>query len=334
MSLSSQLTNHNSNNGNKELVTLFQSNRTGSDTWSCPIIIEVFPTPNPNLVDNNNYDSNQPITQPLSLDISSTLGHKPKRNVACKEVYTEGAFFLPPKYNSCQKDVIAEVDIYIRRACALSLVEVVANGNRKPNSGTSHNLTVRRYFCRCGIPPSKTKTKVTTHHHRTHRLADGTVCPFKFNLFYDPDSNRWFFPSTQSSPLEHKHHHQKTTLGSINFPTSDIDKHQMRTLMQLVALNFQLSQVQSWYNLAADFSLTKGQVRGLFQLFKEGRFQHPSTDGMVGPSKHASKDAYNTIADNIDGTISGGIPITQSPNQKRLKKVNEMSSTKKKIHYT
>mmetsp|Transcript_41263 Transcript_41263/g.98799 ORF Transcript_41263/g.98799 Transcript_41263/m.98799 type:complete len:535 (+) Transcript_41263:1909-3513(+) len=50
-------------------------------------------------------------------------------------------------------------------------------------------------------------------------------------------------------------------------------------------------------------------------------------------AKHAQKDAYSTIADNIGGTISGCIPITQSPNQVRKKKMNETSSTKKKLNF-
>jgi hypothetical protein len=51
-------------------------------------------------------------------------------------------------------------------------------------------------------------------------------------------------------------------------------------------------------------------------------------------SKHASTDAYNCITDNLDGTISACVPITQSCNQGRMKKVNEVpSSTKKKLQF-
>mmetsp|Transcript_41263 Transcript_41263/g.98800 ORF Transcript_41263/g.98800 Transcript_41263/m.98800 type:complete len:507 (+) Transcript_41263:375-1895(+) len=271
-------------NDSSELVSIFQTNRIGSDTWSCPIPIEVFSSPHPNIAGQTNYDPTKPVTQPMNLDIITTLGHSPKRNVTGNESYTAGAFYLPPKYNSQEAE--ADVDIYIRRACALSLVEVVANGNRKPSKNTTHTLTIRRYFCRCGIPPTKTQGKMTTHHHRTHRLSVGHLCSFKFNCCFDPNTSRWFFPATQSSSPLHKHHHQKTSIGSINFPTADIDKHKMRTLMQMVALNFQLSQIKSWFNVASELNLTPGQVRGLYNLFKEGRFRHPTIDGMVGASKN------------------------------------------------
>ena len=49
-------------------------------------------------------------------------------------------------------------------------------------------------------------------------------------------------------------------------------------------------------------------------------------------AKHASQDAYQCISDNIGGTISGCIAVTQSPSQGRLKKMNEVpASTKKKL---
>ena len=56
--------------------------------------------------------------------------------------------------------------------------------------------------------------------------------------------------------------------------------------MQMIALNFQVSQVQSWINIAQEFSITANQVKGLYNYFKEGRFRHPTTDGLAGPSKN------------------------------------------------
>lgn len=51
-------------------------------------------------------------------------------------------------------------------------------------------------------------------------------------------------------------------------------------------------------------------------------------------AKHAASDAYNCIKDNLGGTISACVPVTQSCNQGRLKKVNEVpSSTKKKLNF-
>mmetsp|Transcript_8017 Transcript_8017/g.20114 ORF Transcript_8017/g.20114 Transcript_8017/m.20114 type:complete len:171 (+) Transcript_8017:127-639(+) len=160
-------------NDSSDLVSIFQTNRTGSDTWSCSIPIEVFSCSHPNIVGQTNYDPSKPVTQPINLDLSSTLGHSPKRNVTGNESYTLGAFYLPPKFN-CQ-EAAYDVDVYIRRACALSLVEVVANGNRKPTPKTTHTLTIRRYFCRCAIPPTKTQGTSATHHHRTHRLSAGRL---------------------------------------------------------------------------------------------------------------------------------------------------------------
>ena len=51
-------------------------------------------------------------------------------------------------------------------------------------------------------------------------------------------------------------------------------------------------------------------------------------------AKHAASDPYNTISDNLGGTLSGCVPVTQSPHQGRWKKINEgPSSSRKKLKF-
>jgi hypothetical protein len=285
-SITSHKHQSNESNDNNELVSLFTLHRTGSDTWSCPIPIQLYSSPTPNTPEAAGYDPSLPVCSTVEVDITSTMVNNVKR-WASKFSYTQGAFYFPPKFDSLKKT--AEVDSYVRNACSHSLVEVVANGIRGftgKDTATLNNLKYRYYFCRCGIAPTKTANRKTTHHHRTHRLLPGKKCPFKFRIFFDPDAERWFFPKEQGGSKEHRHHYQKTSLGSIVIPTSDISDHNKRVMMQMIALNFQVSQIGSWINIAQEFSITSDQVKGLYKYFKEGRYSHPSTDCLSGPAKN------------------------------------------------
>jgi hypothetical protein len=61
-------------------------------------------------------------------------------------------------------------------------------------------------------------------------------CPFKFRISFDVDVGRWFFPPSQGSEGIHQHHFQKISLGAIVLPTTSLDKHKMRVLMEIVAI--------------------------------------------------------------------------------------------------
>jgi len=212
------------------------------------------------------------------------MGHNERRQVT-KVSYTHGAYYLPPHINSLEKK--GDVDSYIRAACSNSLVEIVANGTRRfEGKDTLNNLQYRYYFCRCGIAPTKTSNRTTTHHHRTHRLLKGQLCPFKFRVFFDPDSERWFFPKEQTGSKVHMNHYQKTSLGSIVVPTSDMSKHNKRVMMQMLALNFQTSKVKAWHNIAGEYHVTQDQVNSLHKFFKDGRYKDPTTDSLCCPSKN------------------------------------------------
>jgi hypothetical protein len=49
--------------------------------------------------------------------------------------------------------------------------------------------------------------------------------------------------------------------------------------------------------------------------------------------KHAAEDPYNTIRDNIGGTLSAAIPSRHGPEKRRLKMVCERGQKKKKVSY-
>ena len=91
----SMVSSNKSTTQTNELVQLFHTHRTGSDTWSCPIPIDVYTSPNPNIPECPTYDAAQPICQPISMDFTSTMGSSPLRH-ATKHDYTNEAFYLPP----------------------------------------------------------------------------------------------------------------------------------------------------------------------------------------------------------------------------------------------
>ena len=246
-------TNSKQSNSNA-LVSIFTTNRTGSDTWSCPIPIQLYAYPTPNTPESASYDPSLPVCSAVEVDITSTMGSKVKRH-SSKFSYTQSAYYLPPQIDSLQRTV--ELDSYIRTACSHALVEVVTNCGIREFEGRStsrsNNLKFRYYYCRHGIPPRKNTKRKTSHNFRTKRLLPGQQCPFKFRVFFDPDTKRWFFPKEQCGSKQHMHHYQKTLLGAIVIPTTDISNHNKRVMMQMISLNFQLSQVQSWINVSQDF---------------------------------------------------------------------------------
>jgi hypothetical protein len=272
------------------------------------------------------------------LDITSTLGGEVKRYTT-KFSYIKGAYYLPPHIDSLSHK---DLDMYIREACSRSLVEIVANGTRGFESKEDPiNLRYKNYKCRCGVPPTKTSGRKTTHHFRTHRHLPGQLCPFKFRFFFDPDTKRCFFPNSQTGNIYHQFHFQKTSIGAIVTPTSDLSDHNKRVMMQMIALNFQLSQVREWVNIAQEFSITADQVKGLYKFFKEGRYSHPSTDSLVGPSKNNIDSLLQSMTEDKNCSViwissrkqDAQSLITIKTSKKRRqhdKKIQDMREQKKK----
>jgi hypothetical protein len=71
----------------------------------------------------------------------------------------------------------------------------------------------------------------------------------------------------------------------------------------MIALNFQVSQVGQWINISQQFSITQDQVKGLYKFFKEGKYRHPTTDSLAGPSKNNIDSLLNSMTSDSNCSV-------------------------------
>jgi hypothetical protein len=60
----------------------------------------------------------------------------------------------------------------------------------------------------------------------------------QIRISFDLEVGGWFFPPLQGSEDVHRHHYQNTSLGGTVLLTTNVEKHKMMVLMQMVALSF------------------------------------------------------------------------------------------------
>ena len=100
--------------------------------------------------------------------------------------------------------------------------------------------------------------------------------------------------------------------------------------MQMIALNFQASQVQSWFTIASEhgLNLSKGQIRGLYNHFKDGKFSHATTDGMAGASRNNIDSLLESMTE--DPTINALWISSRKEDANAL--ITVKTSKKRRVH--
>ena len=228
---------------------LFQDAMAVASEWQAPLLLNLSTS-----IDDENY---------VPVDVTATLKRK-KGGKTTRRNLLDGAYYFPPHLNSISDEGQAAHRKHVFKEGNESLMRLVAGTFLKLKGAYCQGIYTKDYNCfRCVYAQQSDNPDMKTKSNKPQRELGEVLCPFRFKVYFDESTNRYFLPKKQAGNPLHKGHIRKTAVTEMQVDTSAIDAEVQKVLAQLRLVGSPAAILRAWFRHVEGRDITRHQARHL-----------------------------------------------------------------------